>query len=68
MDDRHEIDASTHATPLSGQAARRRFLRASGQVAIATPAAVLLLSAGKASAIDDVYTLDAGPDFGPDNT
>jgi hypothetical protein len=63
MNDPQQIDPAKEPAPVSGQAARRRFLRASGHVAIAAPAAVLLLSAaGKASA-DDAYTPDAAPDL-----
>jgi hypothetical protein len=36
---------------VTGQTARRRFLKKSGQVAVAAPAAVLLLSATRANAI-----------------
>jgi hypothetical protein len=44
------------------QAARRKFLRTSGKVAVAAPAAVLLLSATKANAVPpgQIY-FDAGP-------
>ena len=37
-------------TPVSGREARRRFLRSSSGVAVAVPAAVLLLSASRVNA------------------
>ena len=43
------------STPISGQEARRKFLRKSGGIAIAAPAAVLLLSATTRNAQAIVY-------------
>jgi hypothetical protein len=54
-------DAPGDETSLSGKAARRKFLRSSGRVAMAAPAAVLLLSATRAHA-QTSYTIDQGPD------
>ena len=52
-----EVDATPENDPISGQAARRKFLKKSGSVAIAAPAAMLLLSmASKSAAADDIYT------------
>jgi hypothetical protein len=48
---------------VTGQAARRRFLKTTGGVAVAAPAAVLLLSASRANAQPNPYAdfADNGP-------
>ena len=52
-----QVDTTPDCDPISGQAARRKFLKKSGSVAIAAPAAVLLLSVTSTSAAaDDIYT------------
>ena len=50
------------ASTLSGQEARRNFLKKSGRVAIAAPAAVLLLAAANKSAIAQAYGGDTATD------
>ena len=53
----HHVDKAPEGDPVSGQAARRKFLKRSGGVAIAAPAAVLLLSATNSkSAMAQAYT------------
>lgn len=59
MSDTSEQDA-VHLQPVSGQDARRRFLRISGKAAVAAPAAALLLAATSRNAAAQVYG-DAGP-------
>ena len=58
MAERHVEVTSESSIKISGQAARRNFLKTSGRVAIAAPAVVLLLSAGSKSA-------DAQTTYGP---
>ena len=55
-----QVDTTPDSDPISGQAARRQFLKKSGSVAIAAPAAVLLLSATSKSAlaVPAPYTFD----------
>ena len=56
-------------TPVSGQAARRKFLQDAGTVAVLAPAAALLLSAANANAqitpppyrLDNTDTVDDAP-------
>ena len=55
----HHLDKAPEGDPVSGQAARRKFLKRSGGVAIAAPAAVLLLSATSKSAMAQVLYGDA---------
>lgn len=52
-------DEVPETNPISGQVARRKFLKKSGGVAIAAPAAVLLLSAASKSAMSQVIYGDA---------
>jgi len=53
----HHVDKAPEGDPVSGQTARRKFLKRSGGVAIAAPAAVLLLSATNSkSAMAQAYT------------
>jgi hypothetical protein len=52
-------------TPVSGQAARRKFLQDAGSVAVLAPAAALLLSAASANA---QTAPPATPPYGVDNT
>lgn len=66
MSERH-VDPAPESNPVSGRAARRQFLKKSGGVAIAAPAAVLLLSATSKSALAQVppYTFDDAIDGAP---
>ena len=48
-------------TPPSGREARRRFLKDSSGVAVALPAAVLLLSASRVNALPVGYGDTSGP-------
>ena len=48
-------DKAQGSPPISGQEARRKFLRKSGSVVIAAPAAALLLSATSKNAQAIVY-------------
>ena len=66
MSEQH-IDPAPEGAPISGQQARRKFLKTSGGVAIAAPAAVLLLSATSKSAlaVPAPYTFDDNIDGAP---
>jgi hypothetical protein len=61
--DKKPATPSPAEAPMSGQDARRRFLRTSGRAALAAPAAALLLSAASTNARAAIYTdlADAGP-------
>ena len=50
MSERRVSELPDSGNAVSGKAARRKFLKTSGRVAIAAPAAVLLLSAASKSA------------------
>lgn len=64
MSKSHDITPSVDSRS-TGEAARRRFLRTSGKVAVAAPAALLLLSASKSA--DAITAADYPPRNG-DNT
>ena len=53
-DDRQQDGANIE--PVTGQEARRKFLRTSGKAAVAAPAAALLLAAMSRNAAAAVYT------------
>ena len=55
MNDEHQRDAA-NIEPVTGQEARRKFLRTSGKAAVAAPAAALLLAAMSRNAAAAVYT------------
>ena len=50
MTEEHVEVNSNSASEVSGQSARRKFLKKSGRVVVAAPAAVLLLAAANKSA------------------
>ena len=50
---------ATEGNPISGEGARRKFLKKSGGILVAAPAAVLLLSATSKNAVSQVLYGDA---------
>lgn len=62
MSEQHVDPLPESSNAVSGQAARRKFLKKSGSVAIAAPAAMLLLAATSKSALavngNGLYTID----------
>lgn len=61
MTEEHVEVNSDSTSEVSGQNARRKFLKRSGRIAVAAPAAVLLLAAANKSAHADTV----GPVYGP---
>jgi hypothetical protein len=62
MKKKYDDMTSGNAEAGSGQAARRKFIKNSGGLAIAAPAVVLLLSAASKTAVAATYNLNPGPD------
>jgi len=60
MSEQHVDPLPESSNAVSGQAARRKFLKKSGSVAIAAPAAMLLLAATSKSALANIHATN-GP-------